>query len=331
MVQKDYENDNLCILNESIQVNKKSPYENFISANGSVKNFVVTSKFDEDSTVLVYNNKKIQALKFIPNEEMKIIPRQCKMVHLENSIFISGGIEIIEGQKKYNVLNSCYTIILEHEKDKINHSIISYAPMIQKRERHNMIYLGKMNKILVCSGFGLKSCEITDLESYEWTKFPDLNSIRSNATICCINDCFIYIVGGFKVECNQGKYLNSIELICIKSPETISKGWKLLNLDGLIEANLSLSSMGVINDSCTSILIFGGFGGKEYGNKIYKLEINENSGEPTEIAEAKKTLPIGAFFFNNNFVRYQKYVYSFDSKNNLIMYDFENDLFNIVS
>jgi hypothetical protein len=327
-------NSSFCLLDESMQsmqVNSKSPYEKFVSANGSVKNFIVTSKYDENSAFIIYKNGKIQTFKLNPNEEMKIIPHQSKMVHLQSSIFISGGIQMIKGQKNKQILNSCYTVIFEQEKDKINHTIISYAPMIEKRERHNMIYLEKMNKVLVCSGFGLQSCEITDLERYEWSKFPDLNSIRSNATICSINDTYVYIIGGFKAEGVDGKYLNSLEFISIKSPETISKGWNLVNLENSFKVNLSLSAMGVVNYSNNSILICGGFGGKEYGKKIYKFEIDENTGVPTQITETNKTLPIGAFFFNNNFIRYEKNVYSYDFATNLLMYDLERDEFTKLS
>ena len=104
------------------------------------------------------------------------------------------------GQIHNKNLKKCYLINCFENDNSPNHyeiKIDSYGDFNEGRERQNLLYLPEKNYIFACSGFYTKSCEYTNIYEGTWSTIAPLNKSRGNASLACINERYVYILGGF--------------------------------------------------------------------------------------------------------------------------------------
>ena len=294
--------------------------------NSKIKKFVVhiAAKKNNSEMSVFYKNKFF--ISRIDNEsEIKEYPSGSKMVHLEDGVFICGGME------NKVALDTSYIIMLGLNQDKITQSIIPFAKMNEKRERHNVIFLENKNTILVCSGLNSKTAEMANLQNNKWETLPNLNEVRSNGTLAYINERFVYAIGGFKPVQREGVYPNSIEFLDFNSTTSIRLGWKNIELTGKFNnIKLSYSAMGVINIDKNSVYLVGGFDGKANINSVHQMDIEESNGEISKLEKTNLVLPSSSIFVNNGFLRTDELGYCFDFHSSLVSFNPDKRSFSII-
>ena len=253
-------------------------------------------------------------------------PSNCKTANLGCSMFISGGLasNILKKEKT----NYCYMILIYKDiSGKLNQQIYNYKSMIHERERHNLLYIPNKNFIIAASGFFSNSVEITDLQNGIWSIMPSLNETRANATMCCINNKYVYIIGGYKAIDKQGMYLNNAEFIDIENL-TCSNNisifnnlfWQIIDFD-ILGYKLCYSAMGVIKLSEEKIILCGGLEIK-YEDQCSEIEFNSITGVINNIKLRTSKLPANFIFLNNAFCRHENYLVNYElTNNNMVIYD----------
>jgi len=270
---------------------------------------------------------KLNSSSFLDTYSFPTFPLEnSRFVYIKDSILVTGGSE------KNIAYEKCYLINNTNINDPISVSITNYAPMREKRERHNIIYLEHIAAVIVCSGFYTKSCEINYLNSnrQEWELLQPLREHRANATLFCVNNRFLYCVGGFQVIDKElpkgGVYLNSLEYL---DTSELRNGWKFVDLMSL-NISLKLCAMGVINVSSDKVLLVGGYDGEKYLTELNECIFDQN-GILTKINQKgpRNELGKGVIFTSN-----QKFsdavnnkMINFDSNCRLISYDKEKGTF----
>jgi hypothetical protein len=251
-----------------------------------------------------------------------------RYVNLHDSILITAGME------KGISYDNCYLITITNLNNNYTAIVSNYAPLKEKRERHNIIYIEHLGAVLVCSGFYTKTCEINYLNSKdtEWKFLPPMRESRANATMFCVNRKNIYCVGGFHVpdkdKPHGGTYLNSVEFI---DTTNFNSGWKYLELMSF-NSNLKLCAMGVINSNQNGILLVGGYDGQKYLTEVNEFLFDQDGNIIRVIPNGpKRELGRGVIFTSNqNFISTPfKKMINFDSNCRLLLYDYENEEFTV--
>lgn len=250
----------------------------------------------------------------------EIFPENCKYVNLGQSILITGG------TISHNVTTSnCFLLFIEKRgKEDFEISIMSYTNMIQKRERHNMIFIKDRNIIMVCSGFFNDFAEYSDLSSQKWSSLPKMNNIRANATLAYISKKYVYCIGGYQVKEKKqvGVYLNSCEFLDL---DNHNLGWRIVDFEAT-GFSIKNCAMGAIPISLNTIIVCGGYDGTLYKNEVIKMTFEED-----KVTMEKKTesLPGTVIFLHNHFVRLNNSAFNFDSNMNLMIFDPSSQIFEV--
>ena len=181
-----------------------------------------------------------------------IIPISPSITQLSNdSAFISGG--YINSNLK-EVTKNCYLY---------NKGIFKpLNDMLDSRRNHFSIKVD--NHIYVCGGIDkngdhLNTCEKYSFQYEKWSKCSSLNIERSHLSLCCVNNKYIYALGG---ENKINGFLDSIEKYI-----TMGDVWELLN----IKLPYRLECVGCVGISNQDILIFGGYSPQKKRETIFKF------------------------------------------------------------
>ena len=263
---------------------------------------------EEQSVKVIKNDKKYfddQSLAF------ENFPENGRYVNLGNSLLFTGGM--------FNNIptSNCYLLFLEKKgKGQFHISIMPYSNMIQKRERHNMLFIKDRNMIFVCSGFYNDFAEFSDLSSQQWTSLPKMNFIRANGSLAYISNKFVYCIGGYNVKDKKkpGIYLNSCEFVDM---DNLGLGWKSVDFENTGHS-IKNCAMGVIPIQSNGIIICGGYDGTLYKSEVYIMKFKE---EKVAIVKSDETLQGNVIFPHNQFARINNNSYNFDCNMNLIKFD----------
>jgi len=129
-----------------------------------------------------------------------------------DTLYISGGEDNSTGE----VLNTFYAVDLKK-------NIISLLPKLNlERANHSMIFIP--NKyIFIVGGNSQKSVELYDIEENELKVDSELNEIRSEASLCCMNNRYLYAFCGYEYSID---FIESFEICDLKK---ISRKWEKLD------------------------------------------------------------------------------------------------------
>ena len=149
--------------------------------------------------------------------------------------------------------------------------------MNEPRTWHSMIYVP--NKyIFIVGGSNTKSVELYNMETNEITKDSELNEIRSECTLCLVNNIYLYAFYGFLI--NQ-EYIKTIERCNLLKEE---RKWEYVEYKNTNENNLYISFFGISYFSENEIILIGGNDNGDNNHYDYIYKIGEN-GEDDEIKE----------------------------------------------
>ena len=279
---------------------------------------------EKTNDILIYNEKcgciKIK----LEHDTLKTFPAKSKFVNLGTSCMLTGG--EAPGKQK---LNSCYilTCIEKDSPEKFEINVMPYGNLKEARERHNLIFLPNKNFIFACSGFLTNTCEYTDIYKGTWEMISPLKKNRGNASMACIDERYIYIIGGFEVtkeNPKKGSYLSDIEYLDINN---FGKGWTTINFVNNRGYNLGLSAPGILPVTNSIFLICGGFDGKGYRDNVYKIDCHDHEHP---IAEETNAISNKSIFTHNMFCKIRKGYFNFDSEEHMHGFDFDNWSFGLL-
>ena len=281
--------------------------------------FYFQNNENNNNILFLYNNetKSISCYQVYTQKENNIaFPfKRSKGVNLNNSFLITGGYE----EKNNLICQNCYKLIYKDD----NIIIKEESKMNMKRASHNIIYIKSKNKVFVCSGEYNNDCEYLDLnnnKNNKWIKLKcKMNEYRANASLFCINDRFIYCVGGFNFELR--KYIYGYEVLDLDDKNL---KWNYYNISNLNNC----CNRGIINIDNKNIIFVGGTFDNNYLNNVYKIEIHEDKDKIKNVMELSNKITNYIMFYNSqNFLKFGTKFLCFDSYAKSIEFDKINEIF----
>lgn len=235
-------------------------------------------------------------------------PENCRFTNCGNSLFVCGGL----------VNKQATTLAFSVHAQKCNNSysitIKNHPSMIEARDRHCVLYLENKNSIVACTGFYKNSAEILNLDGSNWATLPQLKEQRANSTIGYINNRFIYMFGGYKLNVEnkkEGTYHNNSECLDM---DNLKDGWKFIDFSSMSWKSVKLCAMGIITLNQNKILLCGGFDGTKNTSLINQATFNLETGEILSFNEDLTfKLPTTHIFLSNNFIKIGSKDVNFDS------------------
>ncbi len=269
---------------------------------------------DKDRAQIV----KITDSSFLDGKVANFPPEYSKYINIRDSILITGGVS------NGTPVNTCYILKIDKSNHQYNCIVSNYSNMLEKRERHNMIYLDDTQEVFVCGGFYLKNAERTKLIGDQtWTAVAQMKDSRANATLLYYNHKYVYCFGGFSVSDklnsgSSGVYLNSCEFIDVKNPHA---SWTEVNLETLFNINMRFCAMGVIQLSSSNFLLVGGYDGTRYLNDIHEVTFEGQISKAHRIG-TDPNLGRGVIFpSSSKFAQWNNIFVNFDFSNKVVQYD----------
>ena len=191
----------------------------------------------------------------------------------KNCLYFSGGekeqsYEVEEKSAQYNEFISIDLTKLSSNNDKLE---INQLPNLNvPRTWHSMIFVP--NKyIFIVGGSNTKTVELYDMEEKKLTKDSELNEERCEATLCLVNNIYLYAFYGFFLHKD---YNNSIERCNLLKEE---RKWE--NIYAVEKSALRFKpSFFAISYFKNDLLLIGGndAGEEERYDYLYKLENEED-------------------------------------------------------
>jgi hypothetical protein len=141
-----------------------------------------------------------------------------------------------------------------------------------------MIYIP--NKyIFIVGGSSTKSVEIYNIETNELVKDSELNEIRSECTLCLVNNMYLYAFYGFLIHQEYNKTIERCNLL------KEERKWEYVECKSSIdEANFKISFFGISYYNSNDLLLIGGNdnGDEKHYDYIYKIGENDEKDEINE-------------------------------------------------
>lgn len=172
----------------------------------------------------------------------------------EFSAYCNGNNKIyISGSDKKNEDDSYNNLFVEIDLVNINKPdhIKQLPNLITGRGWHSMIYVPPRS-IFIVGGVNTKSVELYDTEKKQISFDSNLNEIRSEVSLCCLNNGYLYAFSGFLINNN---FLNTIEKCNLKAK---NRTWEIVNLVTDQSCIYEPSFFSVTYGKGNSIILLGG-------------------------------------------------------------------------
>ena len=307
---EDYIDKKKNIAQENELSNSKKQNENniifsFIYKNEDNHNFIFLFNI-EKKEITIYQV-------YQQNNNIKFPFIRSKGININNSYYITGGYE-----KPNEQSNICFK--LTYKDDKV--TIKEDSKMNLKRASHNLIYIPSKNRIIVSSGENIKESEYLDLNNNnrKWVKFSKLNEYRANASMFCINERFIYCVGGYNFynDCVSQGY----EVLDLNDKNLF---WKFYYISDL----LNICLMGVVNIDDKNIILVGGLdNNNDYLDNVYHIILDDNKNKISSVNERRNIIDHKIMFYNSqNFISINNKFIGFDCFAKYIEYNNDEKIF----
>lgn len=254
---------------EIISLGLKIP-QNVRNAYLQQNTLISTPKYDNDPFGVNVYDKTTSTLKYhsIPGEvspSLKLFNNFSAYCNGKNKLYISGGItdenvligEFIEiDLEKINASRNNHT-------NAINHDYIRTLPnLITSRGWHSMIFIPD-KYIFIVGGSNTNSVELYDMETNKITHDSDLLEKRSETSLCCVDNSYLYAFCGFQFLSN---FTNTIERCNLKKSV---RAWEKITINNSalsIEPNFYTIAFGkYIGDNYNEIILMGA--NENYSNK----------------------------------------------------------------
>ena len=235
--------------------------------------FVIITYERENSKITPYHYKRKE------NEELSKFNLFTAFCNANGCLYFSGGeTEQSDPNNTVTKYNDFFYVDLTKLNDNPDKILINELPNLNEpRTWHSMIYVP--NKyIFIVGGSNTKSVELYNMETNEITKDSELNEIRSECTLCLVNNIYLYAFYGFLI--NQ-EYIKTIERCNLLKEE---RKWEYVEYKNTNENNLYISFFGISYFSENEIILIGGNDNGDNNHYDYIYKIGEN-GEDDEIKE----------------------------------------------
>ena len=326
-------------LNQIFQNKKKDEYNLYLTLISTLKKYekqtVLISYIEGTSEIIVYKVLSMKWLKIIPEMsnrlsfyETKKFPYNSRSCHIlqTNQLIITGGVD--------NEYTSCYF-------DADTNSVIDFPKMKHPRQRHSMIYIGN-NKVLIIGGSGSKKVTCLNIEFEDYEDLPDLNYTRKDASVCFVNNKFIYVFMGYCDE--KGGILSNYEKLNVNNNDN---KWNILPMNNYYSLNVPRTYSAVTfirndwkenndnddnedNDSDDDykgfFLFFGGSFNSTSQSNVFMF-----SEEKYQVDKSNFNLPLKCnfretFFVQPNEINSDCYLFTFGQNHELIHFNYKKNI-----
>ena len=235
--------------------------------------FIIITYERENSKITPYHYKIKE------NEELSKFNLFTAFCNANGCLYFSGGeTEQSDPNKTVTKYNDFFYVDLTKLNDNPDKIITNELPnLIEPRTWHSMIYVP--NKyIYIVGGSNTKSVELYNMETNEIIKDSELNEIRSECTLCLVNNMYLYAFYGFLI--NQ-EYNKTIERCNLLKEE---RKWEYVDYNNENENNFSISFFGISYFSENELILIGGNdnGDEKHNDYIYKIGENREEDEIKE-------------------------------------------------
>lgn len=236
------------------------------------------------------NNNKITPYyyKRKENEELIKFNLFTAFCNANGCLYFSGGEneQTYDPDKTVAKYNDFFYIDLRELYENNNKINIRDLPNLNEpRTWHSMIYVPK-KYIFIVGGSNTKTVELYNMETKKLTKDSELNSNRSECTLCLVNNTYLYAFFGFIIHQEYNPTIERCNLLREK------REWEYVDFKNNLENgenNLKISFFGISYYSNKDILLIGGDDNGDENHYDYIYKIGE-SGEKDEIKEYKCNL-----------------------------------------
>ena len=230
--------------------------------------FIAQPLFDLGGNIGLLKYHKIDnnfSSEILKNEKLSKYNHLSAYCNCKNALYICGG------ESKENIGTNNRNYISNFTKiDLFNTEIINELPDLeQSRAWHSMIFIPP--KFIFIIGGDTKSVELFDLEREKLNPDSEMNEIRNECTLFCLNNSILYAFSGV---CINGNYIKTIEKCNLRAAERQWKVIKLKTNDVQIQNCFYISCF---NTTSTNIILFAA---NENENHTYEsLEFEEDENE----------------------------------------------------
>ena len=191
-----------------------------------------------------------------------------------------------------------------------------YPNLPMEIERHSMVYVEK-NRVFIIGGDNKDNVYALNINSKLYQDFPKMNLKRKDASVCNVNDKYLYVFMGYVNEIG-GITENYERLDISKNP--FDAKWELLPINQNIDYMPRCYCGTIYNEGI--FLFIGGLWGHNLMNSIYEMKYNEDGVMTVKNNEIK--LKFKCAFMENNFVDLdgnKEVYYLFDFNYNIVKVD----------
>lgn len=164
--------------------------------------------------------------------------------------------------------------------------------LIHPRSWHSMIFVPP-RYVFIVGGSNTKAVEVYNIETNEIKHDSDLNEIRSEPSLCVINNTYLYAFCGFLLMQN---YINSIEKCNLRKKNRI---WEIVSLKFDTNFIFEPSFFTIAYEKGNNIVLLGGHEqkGKPTKNYIYQQVGNEHIIDNYSLNEMEDSFVCSEKFF----------------------------------
>ena len=242
----------------------------------------------ENKVINTYNYKK----EFKP--ELNNFGSFTAYCNAKNCLFLSGG----EEEQKYDLDpdKSClkytdfYCIDLT-QLEKENLKIKELPNLKESRTWHSMIFVPD-KYIFIVGGSNTKSVELYDMNTNQISKDSELNEVRSECTLCLINNRYLYAFFGFLINQEYNKTIERCDLF------KEQRKWEYVNYKEKERFEIIESFFGVSYFNDNELLLIGGNDNDNDEKRFdYHYTIAQNEDEKDIITEYDSELKENSIVF----------------------------------
>lgn len=203
------------------------------------------------------------------NENLKKLNSFSAYCNAKNKLYISGGESDMDKSFDKSVLkyNEFYSIDMAALQYDSTLNLKELPNLSEVRTWHSMIFVPN-NYIFIVGGENTKNVEVYDIEKNKVTVDSELINIRSEPTLCLINETYLYCFCGFLLHQN---YHESVERCNLRKKNRI---WEEVEFATAREMQFSPSFFGVSYVKGGIILVGGNDNVNEI-NKSYTIKFDE--------------------------------------------------------
>ena len=266
-VFKDEENKdnislNMLYLGLKISFNIKKDYE-------ESNTLIAQPLFDLGGNVglLIYHKfEKTFSSEILKSEKLLKFNHLSAYCNCKNVLYICGG------ESKENIGTNNRNYISNFIKiDLFKSELINELPNLeQSRAWHSMIFIPP--KYIFIVGGDTKTVELFDIEKQKLTPDSEMNEIRNECTLFCLNDSILYAVSGLSTN---GNYVKDIEKCNLRAAE---REWKIVKLK---KNDIEIQNCFYIScfvENSTKIILFAANENENHNYDSLEFEDNEEEG-----------------------------------------------------